>query len=404
MGRKPLAWPAGVEPVGSKIRIRFMWKKRRRCETLEYPQTPQGIQAAAGLRATVIQLSKLGVLTDEKYAELFPASSYIAHSRCPTFGQYSQAWLDSREITAGTRRNYVWALNLYWMPGLASMPMDEITTIQLRDIMAATPWKSRGARRNALIRLRTIMRAALADGVIEKDPTASLEIPRRVKPLVDPFSQEEAEQIIDWLYTNLSEQARIYACYFEFAFYSGMRPAEIMALRWDEVDMDLKTVHVCRVVADGAVQERTKTGSNRVVLLNSRALAALHSAREIAKSRSKRLMAFSHSPYVFPPAMKAEFIKQTSITDSYFKTALRALGVRDRPQYNCRHTYATLCLMSGMNPAFIATQLGHSMQMLLSTYARWLNSRADWDELGKLESRQVGTKVVQLPFRKVPNA
>lgn len=37
--------------------------------------------------------------------------------------------------------------------------------------------------------------------------------------------------------------------------------------------------------------------------------------------------------------------------------------------------------MSGMNPAFIAQQLGHSVQMLLSTYARWLNASADWEEM-----------------------
>ena len=37
--------------------------------------------------------------------------------------------------------------------------------------------------------------------------------------------------------------------------------------------------------------------------------------------------------------------------------------------------------MSGLNPAFIAQQLGHSVQMLLSTYARWLNSSSDWGEL-----------------------
>lgn len=48
------------------------------------------------------------------------------------------------------------------------------------------------------------------------------------------------------------------------------------------------------------------------------------------------------------------------------------------PPYNCRHTYATICLKSNLNPAFIAQQLGHSVQMLLTVYARWLNSSSDW--------------------------
>jgi integrase len=42
--------------------------------------------------------------------------------------------------------------------------------------------------------------------------------------------------------------------------------------------------------------------------------------------------------------------------------------------------------MSGLNPAFIAQQLGHSVQMLLSTYARWINSSSDWSEMEKLQN------------------
>ena len=47
------------------------------------------------------------------------------------------------------------------------------------------------------------------------------------------------------------------------------------------------------------------------------------------------------------------------------------------------------------NPAFIAGQLGHSVQVLLSTYAKWLNSANDWAELAKLEKNVMGTEGVQ---------
>jgi integrase len=51
--------------------------------------------------------------------------------------------------------------------------------------------------------------------------------------------------------------------------------------------------------------------------------------------------------------------------------------------------------MSGMNPAFIATQLGHSVQMLLSTRTRWISASTDWSEPGKFEKSLIGTKLVQ---------
>ena len=202
-------------------------------------------------------------------------------------------------------------------------------------------------------------------------------------------------QIIDHLYKTLPHSMRIYAAYFEFALYTGMRPSEIAALRWEEVDKEKRLVNVCRIVADYKIEERTKTRNVRQVMLNSRALHALEQAELEAQQRalqSRRKRA--ESPYVFPPTKNFEFIQQSSVTDKHFQAALTELGIRARRQYNCRHTYATMCLMAGMNPAFIATQLGHSVQMLLSTYARWINSSTDWSELGKLENSLTVTRKI----------
>ncbi|WP_371924667.1 tyrosine-type recombinase/integrase [Pseudomonas sp. R5(2019)] len=171
-----------------------------------------------------------------------------------------------------------------------------------------------------------------------------------------------------------------------------MRPSEIMALRWTEVDEDKRTARVCRIVADRQIQERVKNKKNRVVLLDDRALGALKGAKENAMRQAARKMQHAQSPYVFPPSKGAEFIQETSVLDKHFKQALAALSLRERPQYNCRHTYATLCLMAGMNTAFIASQLGHSVQMLLSTYARWISSASDWNEMSKLGMSEMGTK------------
>lgn len=54
---------------------------------------------------------------------------------------------------------------------------------------------------------------------------------------------------------------RIYAADFEFAFYTGMRPSEIAALRWEEVDKEKRLVNVCRIVANYKIEKRTKTGT-----------------------------------------------------------------------------------------------------------------------------------------------
>lgn len=143
--------------------------------------------------------------------------------------------------------------------------------------------------------------------------------------------------------------------------------------------------------ASGALSSMAsqKTGprqsTTRFILLNERALHALRQARRPADLRRiASKSATPTSPFVFQPGKGGMWIREPSVTIKHFKLALKALGIRERRQYDTRHTYATMCLMAGMNPAFIANQLGHSVEMLLSTYAKWISSSSDWRELEKL--------------------
>ncbi len=50
-----------------------------------------------------------------------------------------------------------------------------------------------------------------------------------------------------------------------------------------------------------------------------------------------------------------------------------------------RHTYATVMLMSGMNHLFCAKQHGHSVEMLLRTYSKWIDGAKNDREMQLLE-------------------
>jgi integrase len=43
-------------------------------------------------------------------------------------------------------------------------------------------------------------------------------------------------------------------------------------------------------------------------------------------------------------------------------------------------------LMAGMNPAFCARQLGHSVEMFHRTYAKWLDGEQNDREMERLEA------------------
>ena len=80
-----------------------------------------------------------------------------------------------------------------------------------------------------------------------------------------------------------------------------------------------------------------------------------------------------------------EFTTQKSLSEK-FVASLKANGIRYRPAYNTRHTYATVCLMNGLNPVYVASQLGHSLVMLMKRYAKWINSDKNKEEIAKISN------------------
>lgn len=137
-------------------------------------------------------------------------------------------------------------------------------------------------------------------------------------------------------------------------------------------------------VNDHVTHAVTKTGSTRHVLLNERAIHALEYAKQYKEKRMTIKRGIKEFPYCFPPSQGGAYIRDTTGVYDVWKDNMTTLKIRYRKPYSARHTYATMCLMSGMNPAFIAKQLGHSVEMLLSTYAQWLSTEDDWSQMNKL--------------------
>ena len=144
------------------------------------------------------------------------------------------------------------------------------------------------------------------------------------------------------------------------------------------MDLERDRVHVHRAIVRGLEKNTTKTSTARHVLLNSRARAAL--------LRQRALTQLAGDFVFLDPRYGKPWTEERAFRRSYWAPTLKALGLRYRRPYNTRHSYATMMLMSGMTPAFCAAQLGHSVGMLLSTYARWLDGEHNAMEMGRLEA------------------
>ena len=157
--------------------------------------------------------------------------------------------------------------------------------------------------------------------------------------------------------------------FYQIRFYGGLRPGEVIALTW--ADLHGERLFVGKGITDGANRNTTKTNVERVVNLHPKLAAALHNT-------PKR---FAKSPIITRPDGQG-YRRYESFSKRLVKLQ-SDLGIRYRDPYNARHTCATLMLEAGMEPGYCAQQLGHSTQMFLETYSRWVNQSANEREHAK---------------------
>lgn len=226
--------------------------------------------------------------------------------------------------------------------------------------------------------LRRALQDAVSDKLIFENPAVNIEAAKAQKRPPDPFTREEAEAIIAKARERFAEDGDM----MEFRFFTGLRTGELIGLRWSSVEIKNRRMTVVGGRVRGEDRDSTKTGKARVVDLNSRALAAITAQR--ARSQAARGHVFLNPRSGKPYDNETEFSRQA------WEPCLEALHIRYRRPYNTRHTYATMMLMAGMTPAYCAAQLGHSIEMFLTTYSKWLNGDRNALEQSKLEQFMAG--------------
>ncbi|PID55457.1 site-specific integrase [candidate division KSB3 bacterium] len=368
----------GIEARGESIRITFQYKGRRRRETLRIKPTSANMKYAARLRDTILYEIGVGSFN---YANHFPNSRYAndnglisTHTQSTTFAEMAGRWLNSRahgEIAKGTLIKYRQALSSTWLPLFKDRDMTQIKYSELLETIGTINWKSTKTRNNALIPLRQIFDMAYRDGLLPSDPMVRIKNLKVQRVPPDPLSQQEAERIIGWIHRRDQQAGNYYQC----SFYTGMRPEEMIALQWGDYDCNRQTIRVERARSYGE-DKTVKNEKVRDIDLTPQAISAIEAQKPFTFLAGRHIF---HNPRTGQP-----WDDQDKQRINFWNPALKKLGIRHRRAYETRHTYATMMLMAGCNPAYAASQMGHSLQMFFSIYARWIREREDKKEQEKL--------------------
>ena len=155
---------------------------------------------------------------------------------------------------------------------------------------------------------------------------------------------------------------------------SGLQRAELLGLRWSDIDWDGRTLHVQQTVYSlprrGFFHEPPKNdGSARQIYLASTAIRAL--ARQRAKQGEAKLAlgtSYDDGDLVFVgPDGKPQ---DPSVFYRRIKSVAIKAGLERVHPHMLRHTYALMHLRAGTHPKVVSEILGRtSITMTLDTYS-----------------------------------
>ena len=373
----------GVSAFRDQIRLEFQWKKKKYRPVIPQSPTPTNLAKASKLYLQIKSEIKARIFDYERLVYYFPQYGEDIREnedRYGTlFGHLAVTFMDVVEVADSTHNAYRKLLNKYWLPALELRPVVDITTAELRKVVAGFEWSSNKNRANAVSLLRRVLELAVDDELIQINPADKLKTPKHQKPEPDPFSEAEARKIIAYMYQKHKYAERVYPAYFEFAFFTGMRTSEMLGLRWDDINWGDNTARVQRTHVHGRQQNHTKTRRIRDVKLTEEAMHALLVMKPLTYMMRKNVF--------LSPRYQGKAWMTDKPPRERFKEALEELGIRPRPAYNTRHTYATYMLMNNVQPGFAAKQLGHSKEMFFRVYAKWIDDDSASDrEMEKLKS------------------
>lgn len=306
------------------------------------------------------------------------------------YKDWLQEWLDHYiEPTAKIRtyNRYSEIVVQHLIPKLGESEMDEITPIVLQHfvtelLQTGNLRTGKGLSANSVGSIINVMQSSLRTayqlGYSKEYSADKIRRPKIQEKAVSCFSMQEQKKIEQAVLTSKKEKMfGILLC-----LYTGLRIGELLALKWEDLDLQKGFLTVSRSCHDGKgkdghyirFEDTPKTFSSRRVIPLPKQILPL-----IREAKKK-----SCSDYVVSKDGKPVSVRSYQRT---FDLLQRKIKIPHRGFHSLRHTFATRALECGMDVKTLSEILGHkSPTVTLNRYVHSLMEHKQdmMNRLGKL--------------------
>jgi integrase len=279
-----------------------------------------------------------------------------------TVAELVDEWLGTAEASVGvsTWIRYEQYARVHIKPAIGGVALRTLTPRHVQQLYARS--LAGGSSSTTVNHVHTVLHTALQYALrmdyLRRNVAALCTPPRKADRAVRTLTAEEAKRLLD-----AASGDRLEAVFY-LALFTGMRQGELLALRWDDIDLELSTAgvrgSVRRIRGELCFGQPKTKRSRRQVALAAPAVEALRrhkvaqAAERLAAGPAWQDLGLVFSDAAGGPLDAQQFVRR------HFRPLLRRASLPQITFHALRHSAATLLLGLGVHPVIVQEMLGHS--------------------------------------------
>ena len=273
-------------------------------------------------------------------------------------------WADSN-VSNKTFTRYEQLLRKHLCARVGSVPLQKLRPADLQAIYTAMA-KAGLADRTRLHLHRvvsTMLKHAAQWGVIARNVATMVDAPRVKASELEILSPEQLKAALASL---RSPELRTIA---DVALGSGLRRGELLALRWQDIELDAAVLRVEQAVEQtkrgGIVIKAPKTRHGRRAVSLAPATVAVLREHLRAQQETRLALGLGRAPadgFVFANWDGA--VRPPQWLTQAWRRAMAAAGLKGTTFHSLRHTHASTLIAAGLDVLTISRRLGHGSPVI----------------------------------------
>jgi integrase len=278
------------------------------------------------------------------------ASGLPVKPEAQTVSQFLARWLRDAaapSVRALTLEQYEQHVRLYLVPAFGQRPLQKLYPPDVQRFIAERIAAGLSPRtvRISLFVLSRALAQAVKWNLIARNPIDAVDLPKADRPPVKTFSEQQARALVATVKGDAAEPAYL------LALLCGLRRGELLALKWEDLDLGAATLAVHRALERIGTRlefvEPKSPSGRRILPVSQPVLKALkaHRARQSA-TRLALGPAYEDHGLIFPNGIGRPL--EPRAFNRQFKSALARAGLPSRLRlHDCRHFAATAMIADG---------------------------------------------------------